>query len=85
MSFRDSSTVTNNHSANVLSYELLLEESGHLDDDLFIEHDYQTIYLLRDAIHLIKKVRNNLLTYTRFIFPAFQYDGFEDIISFKGD
>ena len=56
MSFRDSSTVTNNHSANVLSYELLLEESGHLDDDLFIEHDYQTIYLLRDAIHLIKKV-----------------------------
>ena len=85
MSFRDRAMVSNNHSANVLSYELLLEESCHLDGDLFIQHDYQTIYLLRDAIHLIKKVRNNLLTYKRFIFPAFQYDGFEDLISFKGD
>ena len=49
--------VSNNHSAYVLAYELLLEESGHLDDDLFIEHDYQKIYLLCDAVHLIKNVR----------------------------
>ena len=33
---------------------MLLKESGHLDDDLFIEHDYQKIYSLHDAIHLIK-------------------------------
>ena len=46
--------VSDNHSANVLAYELPLKEFGHLDDNLFIEHDYQKIYLLHDAAHLIK-------------------------------
>ena len=76
--------VSDNHSANVLAYKLLLKAFGHLGDNLFIEHDYQKIYLLHDAVHLIKNVRNNLLNYKRFIFPAFEYDGFEDPISFKG-
>ena len=67
--------VSDNHSASVLAYELPLKEFGHLDDNLFTEHDYQKI----------KNVRNNLLNYKRFIFPAFEYDGFEDPISFKGD
>ena len=71
-------------SAKVLAYKLLLKESGHLDDHLFIQHNYQKIYWLHDAVHLIKNVRNNLLNYKRFIFPAFEYDGFEDPISFKG-
>ena len=83
--FRVRTIVSDNHSANVLAYKLLLKESGHLDDDLYIEHDYQKIYLLHDAVHLIKNVRNNLLNYEHFIFPAFEYDGFEDPISFKGD
>ena len=76
--------VSENHSANVFTYNLLLKEFGHLDDDLFIEHDYQEIYLLHDAVHLIKKVRKKLLNYKRFKFPAFQYDGFQDPISFRG-
>ena len=71
-------------SAKVLAYKLLLKESGHLDDHLFIQHNYQKIYWLHDAVHLIENVRNNLLNYKRFIFPAFEYDGFEDPISFKG-
>ena len=41
--------------------------------------------MLHDALHLIKNVRNYLLKCKRFIFPAFEYDGFEDPISFKGD
>ena len=57
-------------SAKVLAYKLLLKESGHLDDHLFIQHNYQKIYWLHDAVHLIKNVRNNLLSYKRFIFPA---------------
>ena len=76
--------VSDNHSANVFAYKLLLKESGHLDDNLSIEHNYQKIYLPHDAVLLIKNVRNNLLSYKRFIFPAFEYDGFEDPISFKG-
>ena len=41
--------------------------------------------MLHDAVHPVKNVRNNLLNYKRFLFPAFEYDGFEDPISFKGD
>ena len=40
-----------------------LKESGHLEDDLFIERDYQKIYLLHDIAHLIKNIRNDLLNY----------------------
>ena len=40
--------------------------------------------MLHDAVHPIKNVRNNLLNYKRFLFPAFEYHGFEDPISFKG-
>ena len=67
--FRARAVVSENHSANVLAYKLLLKETGHLDDHLFIEHYYQKIYWLYD-VHLIKNVRNNLLSYKRFIFPA---------------
>ena len=58
--FRVREILSDNHSANVLAYKLLLKKSSHLDD-LFIEHDYQKICLLHDAVHLIKNVRNNLL------------------------
>ena len=81
--FRVRATISDNHSVNVLAYKLLLKEFGHLDDNLFIEHDYQKIYLLHDAAHMIKNVRNNLLNCKRSIFPAFEYDGFEDPVSFK--
>ena len=40
--------------------------------------------MLHDAVHLIKNIRNNFLNYKSFILPAFEYDGFEDAISFKG-
>ena len=82
--FRVRAIVSDNHSANVLAYKLLLKEFSHPDDNLFIEHDYQKIFLLHDAVRLIKNVRNNLLNYKRFIFPAFEYDGFKDMILFKG-
>ena len=57
--FRVTAIVSNNHPANVLAYKLLLKESGHLDDDLFIEHEYQKIHLLHDAVHLFENVGNN--------------------------
>ena len=82
--FRVRAIVSDNHYANVLACKLFLKESGHLGDRLFIEHNYQKIYLLHDAVYLIKNVRNNLLNYKRFIFPAFEYDGFEDPIYIKG-
>ena len=66
--FRVGTIVSDNHSAKVLAYKLLLKEFGHLDDHLFIQHNYQKIYWLHDAVHLIKNVRNNLLIQTLHIF-----------------
>ena len=79
--FRVRAIVSDNHSASVLAYKLLLKELGHLDDNLLIEHHYPKIYWLHDALHLIKNVRNNLLNYKRLIFPAFEYDGFKNSIN----
>ena len=62
--------VSDNCSTKVLAYKLLFKESGHLDDNLFTEHSYQKIYLLHNAVHLIKNIRNNLLNYKRLIFLA---------------
>ena len=38
--------------------------------------------MLHDAVHLTRNVRNNLLNYKRFIFPAFECDGFNPIQDF---
>ena len=81
--FRVRAKVSDNYSANVLAYKPLLKESSHLDDNLFIEQHYHKIYWLHDALHLIKNVRNNLLNYKRFIFPAFEYDGFKNSVLFR--
>ena len=59
--FRIRAIVSDNHSANVLAYKLLLKEFGDLDDNLFIERDYQKICLFHDAVHLIKSVRNKFI------------------------
>ena len=65
--FRVRAIVLDNHSASVLAYKLLRKEFYHLDDNLLIECDYQKIYLLHDAVHLIKNVRNNLLNYKKLL------------------
>ena len=72
--------VSDNCSTKVLAYKLLLKESGHLDDNLFTEHSYQKIYLLHNAVHLIKNIRNNLLNHN---ISSFKNNGFEDPISVK--
>ena len=59
--FRVRAIVSDNHSASLLAYKLFLKEFGRLDNNLFTEHDCQKIYLLHDAVHLIKNVRNNSL------------------------
>ena len=62
-SFRVRAIVSDNHSAKVLAYKLLLEKSGHLDDHLFMQHNYQKIYWLHHVAHLIKNVTNNLFNH----------------------
>ena len=40
----------------------------------------QKIYLRFDTVHLIKSIRNNLLNNKPFIFPAFTFEKFNDLI-----
>ena len=44
--FRARAIVSENHSVKVLTYKQFLKETGHPDDHLFIQHDYQKIYWL---------------------------------------
>ena len=76
--------VSDNHSSNVNAYSMLLEKSGLPSDSDYMIHDSQKIYLIHDAVHLVKNVRNNLLNYKRFLFPAFKFDGFQDEINVPG-
>ena len=42
-------------------------------------------YLGFNTVHLIKSIRNNLLNNKRFIFPAFTFEKFNDLINVGGD
>ena len=53
-------------------------------DDLAVIKDGNKIYLFFDSVHLLKNIRNNLLNNKRFIFPAFNFDGFLDPIKCNG-
>ena len=44
-------------------------------------YESQKIYLCFDTVHLIKSIRNNLLNNKRFIFPAFTFEKFNDLIN----
>ena len=72
---------SDNHSTNVLAFNLLLKQ---YDSDMYnhyIHHHTKPnhkIYLLFDTVHLLKNIRNNLLNCKRFVFPSFDFDGFLD-------
>ena len=51
---------------------------------MFIWYELRKKYLFYDAVHLVKNIRNNLLTYGRFIFSSFKFDGFKDPINVPG-
>ena len=76
--------VSDDHSTNVNAYTQLLIENGKSPNDLFITLHGKKIYLFFDTVHLIKNVRNNLLSKKRFLFPDFEYDGFYDPVRVKG-
>ena len=44
-------------------------------------YESQKNYFCFDTVHLIKSIRNNLLNNKRFIFPAFTFEKFNDLIN----
>ena len=73
--------IPDNHSTNVLAFKLLREKYGTKDDTLSFTFNGRKVYNLFDSVHLIKNIRNNLLSAKRFIFPSFEFDDFFDKVS----
>ena len=83
-SFNVKAVVTDNHSTNVLSFNILRSKYGEKDNKLsfnFMGHTiYIYIYNLYDSMHLIKNVINNFVNSKCFVFPSFEFTEFEDNI-----
>ena len=64
--------VSDNHAANVLSFNILLQEYAHKDARFIVnpQSSYKT-YLFYGNFHLAKNIRINLLNSQKFVFPAF--------------
>ena len=69
--------VSDNHAANVSSFNILLQEYAH-KDARFIVHPQSSCktylfyeYVLAINVHLAKNRRNNLLNSQKFVFSAF--------------
>ena len=74
-----------NHSSNVAAYKGLSKlYSCDFDNDLKIWVNEKPIYLFYDAVHLIKNIRNNLLTRKRFLFPPFTSEEMETHVYVAG-
>ena len=56
------------------------------DKNLSIIYKGQRVYLFYDSAHLVKNIRNNLFGNKRFIFPMFEFWGFDrDIVVTGGE
>ena len=64
--------LSDNHAANVSSFNILLQEYAHKDARFIVypQSSWKT-YLFYENVHLAKNIRNNLLNSQKFVFPAF--------------
>ena len=76
--------VCDNHAANVLAYKKLKEEYLDEVEGLSINYQGQRVYIFYDTVHLVKNIRNNLLGNKRFLFPGFEFFGFEQDVIMPG-
>ena len=60
--FNVRAVICDNHAANVSKFTKLILQFGEDNESLFIHFQSQKIYSFYDTVHLIKNVRNNLLT-----------------------
>ena len=75
--FRVTAVVSDNHSSNVDAFNKLTIEYGRDNDSLRVWISDQPKYLFYDTGHLVKNLRNNLLTHRQLLFPPFICDDME--------
>ena len=74
-----------NHSSNVAAYKGLSKMlDSDYDNDLKIWINEMPIYLFYDSVHLIKNVRNNLLSRKKLLFPPFTSEELETHVKVAG-
>ena len=73
--FRIRGLVTDNHSANVAAFKILLRDYVGDGKHYFQlpDSDHKT-YVFFDTVHLVKNIRNNLLNAKKFVFPEFNFE-----------
>ena len=72
--------VCDDHSTNVSAYTKLSKKYGDIGTYFIYHPSYEgglKTYLLFDSVHLIKNIRNNLLSRKKLVFPAFEYNNFK--------
>ena len=68
--------VADNHASYVSAFTQIWNSYGTESDNKFhINFNGSKIYLMYDSVHLVKNVRNNLVSAKRFIFPQFEFYG----------
>eukprot|EP00800_Vazella_pourtalesii_P011575 TRINITY_DN2786_c0_g1_i2.p1 TRINITY_DN2786_c0_g1~~TRINITY_DN2786_c0_g1_i2.p1 ORF type:complete len:266 (-),score=6.41 TRINITY_DN2786_c0_g1_i2:131-928(-) len=83
--FRVRAIISDNHTTNVKAYKILLTNYRCQGKNYKITNPYlshQNIYLLFDTCHLIRNIRNNLLSKKFFDIPAFEFTSVNFNISF---
>ena len=65
---------------NTSAFQQIFCEYGQITWSLFIGESWTETYLFYDSVHLIKKIRNNLLNQKRFVFLSFDFGRFYDDI-----
>ena len=76
--FNVRAVICDNHAANVSTFKKLILQFVEDNESLFINFQLQKVYLFYDIVHLIKNVRNNLLSKKRLVFPQFSFFEFND-------
>ena len=66
--------VSDNHSSNVSAFNNLTAEYGRDNNSLRVWINDQLIYLFYDSVHLVKDIRNNLLTRKQLLILPFICD-----------
>ena len=76
--FNVRAVICDSHAANVSKFAKLILQFGEDNESLFINFQSEKVYLFYDTVHLIKNVRNNLLSKTSLVFPKSCFFEFND-------
>ena len=74
---------SDNQPCNTSTYHKILNHFNTPHDNLYFMYESQKKYLCFDKVHF-KNIRNNLPNNKRFIFPAFTFEKFNDLIHAEG-